>query len=76
MASLTLPSFENKRYPLPPGVVDEQRCSSKCWADGVGRDSIIIEITRFAIRGHILAEKCVLTRDWWDATQNFDLGEV
>jgi hypothetical protein len=74
--ALTLPSLKDERDPIPPGIIDPQCCGSIGRADGVGRNSIVIKITRLAIRGHVLAKKRISAIDWWDATQNFDLGEV
>jgi hypothetical protein len=74
--SLTLPCFKDERHPFPPRIVDPQCCSSIGWADGVGRDGIVIEIARLAIGGNVLAKKRLFASDGWNATQNFDLRKV
>jgi hypothetical protein len=65
--TLTLPSLKDERDPFPPGIVDKQSRSSIGGADGVGRDGAVVKITRLAIRGYVLAKKCVFAFNWWDA---------
>lgn len=53
--------------------MDPQRGRRKGRADGVGRNSLIIEIPRLAIRGDILAKKGIASFDGRDRAEDFDL---
>jgi hypothetical protein len=53
--------------------MDPERRRSERWARGVARHGIVIEVARFPVRGHILAEKRICLCDRRDCAQNFDL---
>lgn len=64
----TFSSFKDERHALPTGIVDPQRRRSESRARGVWRDSIVIEVARFSVGTHVLAEERVLSRDRRDRT--------
>ena len=73
---MSLPTFtglENEGNTLPSGVVDPEGGSSKSRANGVGRNGIILEVSRFTIGCDILAEKGVFSLDGRDGPKYFDL---
>jgi hypothetical protein len=69
----TFPSLEDKWNAFPSGVVDPQcrRCEGR--AERVGRNSVVIEIPRLAVRGDILAKKGIVSFDRRDTAEDFDL---
>ncbi len=60
---ITFSGLENKGHAFPTGIVDPERRRSKCRARGVRRHSIVIEVARFPVCGHILAEERVVSCD-------------
>ena len=53
---LTFPGFEDERHTLPAIVSDAKRRGSESRANRVFGDRIVIEVTRFSVRSHILAK--------------------
>jgi hypothetical protein len=62
----TFSSLQDERNPFPSWVMNPQCCGSKRWAYRVRRNGIIVEVTRFSIRGDILPQKGVFPFDGRD----------
>lgn len=69
----TFSGLEDEGHAFPTGIVDPERRRCESRARGIWRHGIVIEVTWFPVRGHILAEESVLTCDRLDCAQNFDL---
>ena len=66
-------SLENEGHALPPGVVNPEGSRGVCWADGVVRHGVVIEITGLSICRHILAEERVAALNGRNRTEHLDL---
>ena len=73
MSYSTFTGLENEGNTLPSGVVDPEGSSGKGRANGVRRNGIILEVSRFTIGCDILAEKGVFSQDRGDGPEYFDL---
>ena len=66
MSRFTFSGLEDKWDAVPTGIVDEERGRSKGGTRGVRRHGIVIEVARFPVCGHILAEERVPSCDRLD----------
>ena len=71
----TFASLENERDTFPPGVVNPERGGSVRGADGVWRDSIVIEVPGLAVRRDVLAKERVVPLDGWDRAEDLHLQD-
>ena len=70
----TFSSLEDEGHTFPTGIVDPERRRSEGRTRGVRWHGVVIEVARFPVRGHILAEERVLFGNRRDCAENFDLN--
>jgi hypothetical protein len=72
----TFSGLEDEGHAFPTGIVDPERRRGESGARGVPRHGIVIEVTRLPVRGHVLSEERVLSRDRRDCAENFHLMQM
>jgi hypothetical protein len=72
--SFTFPGFKDEGDAIPTRIVDPQSRRSESRTGGIWRDSVVIEVARFSVGTHVLAEKHVLLRDRLNCTEDLHLN--